>query len=211
MSIYYELRMSGTLSFKDKEDDLSLKIRNFFKSLLTIEEKIRYKSSLDLDKDYILKYNTIENKYCGVINNWCPNTYHFKLENNFVYESDNEYLLVKINEIEIDVFEVDYCLGNKNGFSVLELITLLLMEYMEDDFKLVYYDETSTKKLKVTKDSLSNYIKENTEDENYGCIIFDTLVVESHSILDTTDEEEYEVNWLRAGLIFNIKKDKPNE
>lgn len=208
MSIYYELRMSGTLSFKDKKDDLSLKIKNFFKSLLTIEEKIRYKSSLDLDKDYILKYNTIENKYYGVINNWCPNTYHFKLENDFVYESDNEYLLVKINEIEIDVFEVDYCLGNKNGFSVLELITLLLMEYMEDDFKLVYYDEASTKKLKVTKDSLSNYIKENTVDENFGCTIFDTLVVESHSILDTIDEEEYEKNWLRAGLFFNIEKDK---
>ena len=207
MSVYYELRLSGILSFKNKEDDLSLKIKNFFKSLIGIEEKLRYESSLDLDKDCILKCNTIENKYYDVIHNWCPDTYHFKLKNDYVYTSDNECLLVKINEIEIDVFEVDYCLGNKNRFSELELITLLLMEYMEDDFMLIYYDESSTKKLKVTKDSLSNYIKENTEDINcYGCNIFDTLVVESNSVLDTTDKEEHEKNWLRNGLIFNIKE-----
>ena len=200
MSICYELRLSGILSFKNKEDDLSLKIKNFFKSLLTLDEKLRYKSSLDLDKEYILKYNTIEDKYYGVINNWCPDTYHFKLENDYVYASDNECLLVKINEIEIDVFEVDYCLGNKNGFSELELITLLLMEYMEDDFILIYYNESSTKKLKVTKDSLSKYIKENTEDMGcYGCVIFDTLCV-----LETVGEDEDEKSWLRDGLIFNI-------
>lgn len=205
MSIYYETRFTGKLSFINKYDDLSLKIKSFFKTLIEVDEKLRNNETLDLNKEYILKYNTIKDKYYGVINSWCPDVYRFSLHNDYVYASDNEGLLVKIIELEENVFGVDFCIGNKNNFDEMELFTLLLIEYMEDDFKLVYYNETTTKKLNVTKDSLDKYIKENTEDiECYGCIIFDSLVVEGNSALDTEDEEEHEKDWLREGLIYYI-------
>ena len=206
MSIYYELRMTGRLSFK-KEDAISLKIKDFFKSLMEIEEKLRYNYpiTLDLDREFILTNTTIENKYYGVINDWCPVTYNFRLVNHYIYAEDNECLLIKIREVETDIFEVDYCIGNKNAFGNLELLTLLLIEYMVDGFELVYYDESSTKKLKVKEDSLSNYIKENTCDEYCGyCSIFDTLEVLGNSVIDLSAEEEYESDWLRKGLFYYL-------
>lgn len=176
---------------------------------MIIDEKIRHdeKNALLLPKSFILENNKVKDKYFNVIDDFSPEVFRIEIYNDFVYVDDNESLYIKINEIETDVFEVDFCVGNKNRFSVLELLVLLLIEYMEDGFQLVYYDETTTKKLNVVKDSLDKYIKENTEDiECYGCVIFDVLVVESNSALDTKDAEEHETSWLREGLLFKIKE-----
>lgn len=188
MSIYYELRLTGTLSFKNKDDELSLKIKNYFSTLLNIEEKLKSTTILDLEKDFIINHNTIKDKYYDVIHKWSPEIYNFSLKNDY----KDEDLLIKIKELDSDVFDIDFCIGNKNRFDCMELFTLLLIEYMEDNFKLVYYNEVTTKKLIVKKDSLSNYIKENIEDEGYGCSIFDTLEVEANSVKEE-DEEEHEI------------------
>lgn len=203
MSIYYELRMTGVLSFKNKEDKLSLEIKKYFEALLNLDEKSRTRTPLVLKKSFILENNKIKDKYYGIVDFYCPEIYEIYLRNRYVYESDNESMLVKISQTEQDIFSVDFCIGNKNGFSILELITLLLIEYMQEGFTLVYYNEQTTRVLEIGKDSLTNYIKENTEDEFCGVMIFDCLKEIRNSVLQTS-EEEHEKIWLREGLVYKI-------
>lgn len=197
MSIYYELRMKGKLSFKDKTDELSLKVKDFFKRGMSVDEKLRGRGDiiLELESDFILKHDTLENKYFNTI--IMDNIkYTFTFNNNFLY--DNEILLVKISELETDVFDVDFCIGNKNNYSELEVFTLLLMNYMVEEFNLVYYNESCTRKLIINNSSLDKYIKENTEGDEYSCTIFDTLDVIAITHVD--DDIEYGEQWLREDL-----------
>lgn len=198
MSIYYELRMQGNLSFKDKTDRLSIMVKDYIKG---IENKtIKASESLVVTTELLVEKPLIK-KYYG--DNYFlreGKEFSFKLENN--YTPDEYDLDIHISEKEQDVFIVDWCMGNRNAYDNLEVFTLLLTEYMDDEFMLVHYNERRTTKLNIVKDSLEKYTYDDYEDVS----IFDII-----NELDYSSEEDdicYSEEWLHKGLEIPISKTK---
>lgn len=176
MSIYYELRGTGRLSFKDRTDPLSMRLKNFFKSLTGLPLEDKKSRMLDLSKDFLLENTTGDLKIVLedlVLYTESNRVYEMSFWNNFA--EPNEPLDFKITEIESDVFDIDFCIGNKNRDSNLELLAILLLDYINDDFIFIWYDENMCSKRKPSKDILSNYVKSVNEEPYSGICIFDLM------------------------------------
>ena len=190
MSVYYELRYTGILSFKDKNSELDNKIKHFI--IEASEKAIDTKLTLSMSDLY--SSQMISKFYKDRIE--LPDiNYDFILHNNF-----KDGLKVLIKEIEPNVFNVDFCVGNKNHGDELELLTLLLVDYMDLDFRLIYYNDVQTYKLSNIKKSLEDYI---IEEHTYPDIYMEMNIVErSYKGLgyDFVDGDEHNTDWLYDDL-----------
>jgi hypothetical protein len=174
--------MSGTLSFKDKNDSLSTKLKGFLKeqqSLLDINNKPTDYAILSLGFKEMLENHYI-NKYYGDLSLREDRVYEFTLIN--IFDDD---LAIMIETVDDDKYKVDWCMGNKNRNSNLEYFTLLLVDYMDSEFKLVYYDEYNTSSLNEIKQSLDNYVVE----EDTGVHIYS--IMNKVEVISVDDDDYY--------------------
>ena len=189
MGIEYKLRMSGVLSFRDKTDDLSVKIKDLFikqKTLLN-ENKIPTEYCvLKLTMEELKTNSFISKFYSDRIDS---REYEFVLIDVF-----EDFLAIEITDIDNDVYKVDFCIGNKNRDDRIELFLLLLTNYMNPYFEVVYYDETRLSKFNHIKSTLDDYV---VNEYNYPCI-FDILNTVDYVVADDIENEDDE--WLYSGL-----------
>ena len=193
MATCYELRYTGKLPFRNKDNELDRKVKAFIKqaSLIGTEADLLLQlNEIWLSSTYIKLY--VNNLYTG------DEVMEFNLCNNFTDE-----LGVIIIEIEPDVFNVDFCVGNKNYRDQLVLLTILLLDYMDSDFILILYDGMNTYKLDKIKESIDKY---DVGEKNYIPSIYSLMNVVDCSYKRLADEsdERYCSDWLH-GLLADYK------
>lgn len=195
MGTYYELRMTGKLSFKDKKDVLSIKIKKFLDRLIMSTERDRERLVVHTN---MLMENSLCSKFYSYYLSRKNTNYEFGLHNNFT-EDDVSYK-IDVSKVDEDCYRVDYCMGNKNCNDNLELLTLLLADYMDDGFILVYYNEQETTMLNQVKKTLYDY---NIKEDEYPDVFTIPNQVERAGVDEDNDIIASNV-WLHSGLAMPI-------
>lgn len=189
MGIEYKLRMSGILSFRDKTDDLSVKIKDLF-----IKQKALLNENKIPTEYYVLKLTMEELKTNSFISKFYSDRIDSREYEFVLIDSFEDFLAIEITDIDNDVYKVDFCIGNKNRDDRIELFLLLLTNYMNPYFEVVYYDETKLSRFNHIKSTLDDYV---VNEYNYPCI-FDILNTVDYVVADDIENEDEE--WLYSGL-----------
>ena len=139
MSVYYELRLSGNLKLS-KDKSTAAKLANWFRDVRDKIDNVRYfkfdKTDFELDSGLSNFLRINENDMSELRD----------LETfNYIRHFDNDYVespLKKIITEENDIFTIDICIGSKNKWNELSTLVFLLLEFAEDGFKIMLYNET---------------------------------------------------------------------
>ena len=196
MSIYYELRLSGNLKLS-KDKSTAAKLANWFRDVRDKIDNVRYfkfdKTDFELDSGLSNFLRINENDMSELRD----------LETfNYIRHFDNDYVespLKKIIIEENDIFTIDMCIGNKNKKNELFTLIFLLLEFAEDGFKIMLYDEIYIYCL-VNDSKINNWKLSSEAADKYASLEYSFNDIIEHELKCDTIEKDDERAFIRSGL-----------
>ena len=201
MSRYFRFRLTGRLNFVNEKEPISIKLRDWFKHMgSSVAENKRNTIDLVISKGELLDNNLLYQGYhlAEAYDDLVlpeSDTITINLYNDYTHVGWEQ--LIKINEVSENIFDVDFCVGNKNRDDNLEMIMIMLHKYLTAKHQIVWYDEITTRKLESTTRTISDYIEYNRMETYLGRTIFDFM-----KVIDEADEGVGD--WMIDGLEVSV-------